>query len=62
MIYDPDMVNTINNESYAEYLETQAMKNKILGISNTKRKQEEWNRYFGMKTEQDDSYLTGEVF
>lgn len=43
---DEDMVNTINNENYAEYLDTQSMKNKILGIQNGERKQKEWNKHF----------------
>lgn len=54
---DADMVNEINNESYAEYMDTQSMKNKILGMSNTKRKQEEWSKLFTPQTQPDDSYI-----
>lgn len=43
---DEDMVRDINNESYAEYLDTQSMKNKILGMQNVERKQKEWNKHF----------------
>lgn len=46
MITCEDDVNVINNESYAEYLDTQSMKNKILNIKNEVRKQELWNKLF----------------
>lgn len=59
---EPDEVNLQNKLSYAEYLETQALKNKILAMSNSQKKQLKWNNYFGEKLETDDSYLMGNVY
>lgn len=62
IILDEDMVNQINNENWAEYLDTQSMKNKILGMSNVKKKQALYTKHFGIKEEPSDEYLTKLVF
>lgn len=59
---DADTVNQINNENWAEYLDTQSMKNKILGMHNIQKKQKVYTELFGKKEEPSDEYLTGLVF
>lgn len=59
---DQDDVNTLVAEERQYHIWERAIKNKILGIYNPTRKQEEWKKHFGVKTEPDDSYLLGNVF
>lgn len=46
MSYDEDAVNIINAEDRHQQQEEREIKNRILSMSNTKRKQELWNKYF----------------
>lgn len=62
MTYDEDMVNTINAEDQKQYIEERHEKNRILAISNAKRKAEQWQKYFPTLTERNDDYLLGNVY
>jgi len=56
-MYDEDTINQINRENWKQFEWEMEMRNKILRIANTDRKQKEWNKYFGVRTEPDDSWL-----
>ena len=60
--FDGDSVNTLIAEDKAYQKWEREKKNKILAIHNPTRKMEEWKKAFGVKREQDDSYLLGNVF
>lgn len=59
---DEDSVNTLIAEDRRIHKEERELKNKILSIHNHTRKQEEWEKHFGVVTSTDDSYLTGNIF
>jgi len=59
---DPDTINQENTINYRIRLEEREIKNKILALSNTKKKQEVWSRYFIPRSIPDDSYLRGNIF
>lgn len=58
----PEDVNTINAEDQKQYIEERQEKNRILAISNAKRKAEEWHKKFPPVQEPDDSYLEGGIY
>lgn len=60
--YDADMVNTINTENYKQEREERELRNKILAMGNTERKQEMWRKFFTLQQTSDDSYLAGGVY
>lgn len=43
---DPDTINEIVLEDRQQQKEERELKNRILNMTNTKRKQELWQRYF----------------
>ena len=59
---DAEDVNEINTENYVQEQEERVLKNKILNMSNTKKKQEQWLQFFGITQAQDDSYLAGGIY
>ena len=59
---DPDTINQENTINYRIRLEEREIKNKILALSNTKKKQEVWSRYFIPRLIPDDSYLKSNIF
>lgn len=61
VMIDGDEINIRNQEERAYYLWVKERKAAILSMSNSVRKQEEWNKLFP-KWEPDDSYLEGIVF
>jgi len=59
---DRDTINQDNTINYRIRLEEREIKNKILALSDTKKKQEVWARYFIPRSIPDDSYLRGNIF
>jgi len=60
---DPDTINEENAINYRIILEERKIKNKILAMSDTKKKQIEWNKHFHpVQAMNDDWLLSGEVF
>lgn len=61
VMIDGDEINIRNQEDKAYYLWVKERKAAILSMSNSARKQKEWNKLFP-KWVPDDSYLEGNVF
>jgi len=61
---DPDTINQENTINYRIRLEEREIKNKILALSDIKRKKQiEWNKHFPpMQAMNDDWLLTAKVF
>ena len=62
MQHDIDYYNEVNRENrqYTEWEKHE--KNRIMRMTNTKKKQVEWSKLFTPKTAPDDSYLAGGVY
>ena len=60
--FDEDAVNTLLAEDKVYRRWEREQKNRLLAMTNWKRKQELWREMFGVVQDPDDSYLLGEVF
>jgi len=60
---DRDTINQENTINYRIRLEEREIKNKILAMSDTKKKQVEWNKHFPpLQATNDDWLLSAKVF
>ena len=60
---DPDTINQENTINYRIRLEEREIKNKILALSDTKKKQVAWNKHFPpLQAMNDEWLLSGKVF
>lgn len=61
-IRDGDDANEVRMEERQHELWQRDQKNRILKMTNSKRKQAEWNKVFPPLSPPDDSYLEGYVY
>ena len=59
---DIDTLNEINDEAYHQMKGEREIKNRILDMSDSTKKQPVWNENFSPVTKADDSYLLGKIF
>ena len=60
---DPDTINQENTIDYKIRLEEREIKNKILALSDTKKKQVAWNKHFPpVQAINNEWLLSGKVF
>lgn len=61
-MYDEDMINVQNTESYQYSQWEREQKNKILAMHDTQKKQMAWQRMFPKMERSDDWMLIANVF
>lgn len=59
---DSDTINKTALEERAYRQWERKEKNRILSIKDERKKQEQWERAFGIVKKPDDSYLLGNIF
>jgi peptidoglycan hydrolase CwlO-like protein len=56
-MYDEDFYNSLAKEEKGIQLEIRAIKNQILNMTSTQRKQDEWNKYFRVEPLVEDNMV-----